>query len=81
MLDRITLRNFGPLTELDWQHLGPINLVIGDDWLPPIRDALNSSLKPLVSTWRLAPTAVMVFNESLARQYDSIRTPASASSV
>ena len=52
-----------------------------DDWLPPIKDALNSRLKPLVSTWRLAPTAVMVFNESLARQYGLIRTPASASSV
>lgn len=52
-----------------------------DDWLPPIRDALNSSLKPLASTWRLAPTAVMVFNESLARKYGLIRSPASASSV
>lgn len=31
MLDRITLRNFGPLTELDWQRLGSINLVIGDN--------------------------------------------------
>ncbi|MGR9105664.1 MAG: AAA family ATPase [Gammaproteobacteria bacterium] len=29
MLNRIKLNNFGPLGDLDWQDLGPINLVIG----------------------------------------------------
>lgn len=29
MLNRIELTNFGPLTQIDWKHLGRINLVIG----------------------------------------------------
>jgi AAA15 family ATPase/GTPase len=29
MLNRIELTNFGPLTQIDWKHLGGINLVIG----------------------------------------------------
>lgn len=29
MLKKIELKNFGPLAKLDWQNLGPINLVIG----------------------------------------------------
>jgi ABC-type transport system involved in cytochrome c biogenesis ATPase subunit len=29
MLERIQLRSFGPLRALDWQDLGPLNLVIG----------------------------------------------------
>lgn len=29
MLNRIELTNFGPLTQIDWKNLGPINLVIG----------------------------------------------------
>lgn len=31
MLNRIELKNFGPITTLDWQHLGSINLIIGDN--------------------------------------------------
>jgi len=31
MLNRITLKNFGPLRDLDWPELGQINLVIGDN--------------------------------------------------
>lgn len=29
MINSVQLKNFGPLTELDWQNLGRINLVIG----------------------------------------------------
>ncbi|WP_295390760.1 hypothetical protein [uncultured Thiodictyon sp.] len=43
-----------------------------DAWLPPIKDALALSLQPLVNTWRLSPTAVMVFNQALAKQYGLI---------
>ena len=31
MINSVQLKNFGPLTELDWQHLGQINLVIGNN--------------------------------------------------
>ncbi|MCQ8103662.1 AAA family ATPase [Methylomonas sp. SURF-2] len=31
MINSVQLKNFGPLTELDWQNLGPINLVIGNN--------------------------------------------------
>ncbi len=29
MLNRIELKNFGPLSKLNWRNLGPINLIIG----------------------------------------------------
>jgi energy-coupling factor transporter ATP-binding protein EcfA2 len=29
MINRVELKNFGPLTEIDWENLGKINLVIG----------------------------------------------------
>jgi energy-coupling factor transporter ATP-binding protein EcfA2 len=29
MLNRIELKNFGPLAKLDWRNLGPINLIVG----------------------------------------------------
>ncbi|MCE5272671.1 ATP-binding protein [bacterium] len=29
MINRVTLKNFGPLVDIDWNDLGPINLVIG----------------------------------------------------
>ena len=29
MINRINLKNFGPLSELDWRDLGPINLILG----------------------------------------------------
>ena len=29
MLNSVEIRNFGPLTRLDWDNLGPINLIIG----------------------------------------------------
>ncbi|MGJ0517038.1 MAG: AAA family ATPase [Methylomicrobium sp.] len=31
MINSVQLKNFGPITELDWQNLGPINLVIGNN--------------------------------------------------
>ena len=29
MINRVELKNFGPIEQLDWQHLGKINLIIG----------------------------------------------------
>lgn len=31
MINSVQLKNFGPVAELDWQNLGPINLVIGNN--------------------------------------------------
>jgi AAA15 family ATPase/GTPase len=31
MIDRAELKNFGPIKELDWQNLGKINLIIGNN--------------------------------------------------
>jgi AAA15 family ATPase/GTPase len=31
MINSVQIKNFGPLTQLDWQNLGYINLVIGDN--------------------------------------------------
>ena len=31
MINRIKLNNFGPMDQLDWQKLGKINLIIGDN--------------------------------------------------
>lgn len=31
MINSVQLKNFGPLVDLDWQNLGQINLVIGNN--------------------------------------------------
>ena len=31
MIDKVELRNFGPLANSSWENLGPINLVIGSN--------------------------------------------------
>jgi AAA15 family ATPase/GTPase len=31
MINSVQLKNFGPLDDIDWQNLGPINLVIGNN--------------------------------------------------
>ena len=31
MITRIDLKNFGPIGQLDWQKLGKINLVVGNN--------------------------------------------------
>ena len=31
MINRINLKNFGPLSKFDWGNLGPINLIVGDN--------------------------------------------------
>ena len=38
------------------------------DWLPPLKDALSLALKPLVKTWALPPTAVVVMNHQMAQE-------------
>ncbi|MGI9279908.1 MAG: hypothetical protein ACR2PX_09780 [Endozoicomonas sp.] len=39
-----------------------------DDWLDPLKDALNHHLDPLIKTWKLNPSCVVVMNDTMARQ-------------
>ncbi len=43
-----------------------------EEWLVPLRDALEQALKPLVKTWAVGPGPVVVLNEELARRYGLI---------
>ena len=43
-----------------------------DEWLPPLQDALSLALKPVVKTWALPPTSVMVLNHTGAQQHGLI---------
>ncbi len=49
MLNRVKLKNFGPLTSLDWTNLGKINLVIGGNGTGKtfLLKALYSSMRTL----------------------------------
>ena len=38
-----------------------------EDWLQPLQDALKLHLKPLVKTWKLNPSCVVVLNDATAR--------------
>lgn len=38
-----------------------------DEWLPPLQDALALVLKPVVKSWALLPTSVIVLNETGAQ--------------
>lgn len=37
-------------------------------WLPPLKDKLAKALRPVVKTWALLPSAVVVMNETGARK-------------
>ncbi|MBF0161302.1 MAG: hypothetical protein HQL88_03350 [Magnetococcales bacterium] len=39
-----------------------------DAWLPPLQDALSLVFKPIVKSWALPPTSVMVLNENGAKR-------------
>lgn len=39
-----------------------------DEWLPPLQEALSLALKPVVKSWALPPTSVVVLNEFGAQQ-------------
>lgn len=41
------------------------------DWFPPLQDALQTALRPLVKTWNLS--SVIVLNDTMAREYGLIR--------
>ena len=43
-----------------------------EDWLPPLQDALKKALRPVVKTWGLPPSSVVVLNHDLAQKYDLI---------
>lgn len=43
-----------------------------DAWLPPLKDSLAKALHPTVKTWALAPPAVVVLNDGMARGYGLI---------
>ena len=43
-----------------------------EEWLPPLKDALEKALKPTIKTWNLSATSVMVLNETLARKHKLI---------
>lgn len=61
-----------PFQALDLQHTGfRFVLVINghkEEWLPPVQEALSLALKPVVKTWALPPTSVVVMNHTLAEQ-------------
>lgn len=38
-------------------------------WLPPLQDALQQALTPVVKTWALPATAVVVLNHEMARHH------------
>lgn len=44
-----------------------------EDWLIPVKDALQKALKPTVKIWNLAPTSVIVLNEEGARKHGLVQ--------
>lgn len=38
-----------------------------DDWLSPLKTALEESMKPLINSWNLSSESVKVFNEQFAK--------------
>lgn len=67
---------------LDLQKLGfRFVLVINghrQEWLAPLQSALVQALKPIVKTWALPATSVVVLNHELAQQHGLILPPAGA---
>ena len=47
-------------------------------WLPPLQDALSLVFKPIVKSWALPPTSVIVLNELGAQQHGLILPVAGA---
>lgn len=68
-----------PFQALDLQHTSfRFVLVINghkEEWLAPVQDALSLALKPVVKTWALPPSSVVVLNHDLAAQQGLV-TPA-----
>lgn len=44
------------------------------DWLPPLQEALQKALLPIVKIWNLSPLAVQVLNHELALEHQLIST-------
>lgn len=62
--------------KVDLQSLGfRFVLVINGhkaEWLAPLQDALSLALKPVIKTWALPPTSVVVLNHESAQQHGLI---------
>jgi hypothetical protein len=43
-----------------------------EEWLPPIKDALNKALSATIKTWAFSPTSVAVINNVMAVKYGLI---------
>jgi hypothetical protein len=43
------------------------------EWLDPLKDALSKALHATVKVWGLAPSAVIVLNDDLARRHNLIK--------
>ena len=67
---------------LDLQLLGfRFVLVINghkEEWLVPLQDALSLALKPVIKTWALPPTSVVVLNHEPAQRHGLILQEAGA---
>ncbi len=50
------------------------------EWLAPLQSALAQALKPVVKTWALPATSVVVLNHELAQQYGLTQPATSAAS-
>ena len=46
-----------------------------EEWLPPLKDALENELRSTVKTWAFSGNSVVVINDSLARENGLILTP------
>lgn len=44
-----------------------------EEWLPPIKDALNQKMKAFSKIWNFTPNPVMVINHEWARQWNMIQ--------
>lgn len=62
-----------PFRKLDLSRLNfRLVLVVNghpEAWLPPLKDSLAKALQPAVKTWALAPPAVAVLNDGMARRF------------
>jgi hypothetical protein len=61
--------------DLETVEFGLVLVIKGHkgEWLPPLQDALRKALRPVVSTWKLSPTSVVVMNDFIAQKQGFIQ--------